>query len=168
MNPIKIEVVSKRYYGEPSLKKPSILKGLKPSGSLVFIPKKCTCPFFIKDDDVYIKHRDWCSPSCRLPDKLSGAPLTKVCDHLGIKNKSEKFCYPDCWGDVVLRNEAWIVIRHAISYDVRALPFDPEYMHTFGFDCVRALADVLGVDWTELDLRWERFFDDLDRQIHNK
>lgn len=110
----RCEIYSYRLYGEPKLVKPIELKGIKPSFTVEFIPNKCNCQCFVKNNDVWIKHRDFFSASHRPASKDIGTPLTCRlkkyfnCD----KNYLNKFVYPDSWGGIVLRNEAWIVFRN--------------------------------------------------------
>ena len=110
--PIKFIVYSTRLYGQPKLSKPKELKGIKQSFSVDYIPKKCKCQVFIKDDDVWVKHRDYFSSPMRVAFEDIGMPLSyKVKKYLGQK-KAEKFAYPDSWGDIILRNEAWLAIKN--------------------------------------------------------
>ena len=103
---------SHRYYGEPKLSKPKELKGIKTIGSVDFIQNKCKVQIFVKDDDVYIKHTDYFSSSWQPPKgEKQGMPLSYYLNKYFNKNKKDKFVYPDCWGDIVLRNEAWILLK---------------------------------------------------------
>lgn len=158
---MNIIVYSQRYYGEPKLKKPEVLRGLSKLGTVKFNPK-CSCPVFIQGKDIWIKHRDWFSPSFRSPVEDLGAPLSVTLKKYFDKTRSEKFNYPDCWGDIVLRSEAWIVIHRALEYRKNAILNDG-LVHNFPFDCVLSLSQQLGVDWTELPLEWERFFEGIQK-----
>ena len=110
--PINIKLYSFRSYGEPKLPKPKELKNIKQSFSVDFIPKKCRCQCFIKDNDLYIKHRDYFS---RVIGDEYGESLLATCKRFGIEtNKKEKFLYADTWGSIVLRNEAWILIENIV------------------------------------------------------
>ena len=51
---LKFEVYSYRFYGEPKLSKPKELKGIKQAFSVDYIPKKCKCQCFIKDNDLWV------------------------------------------------------------------------------------------------------------------
>lgn len=109
------EIVSYRIYGQPKLQKPSELKGVKQAFSVDFIPKKCQCQCFVKGNDLWIKHRDFFSPIHKPSDpKDYGTPLTYRLEKYFNTDKSylDKFMYSDCWGGIVLRNEAWIVFRN--------------------------------------------------------
>lgn len=112
------EIYSYRLYGEPKLVKPVELKGIKSSFIVDFIPNKCKCHCFVKDNDLWIKHRDFFSKSHRPALKDIGTPLTYRlqkyfnCD----KNYLDKFMYPDSWGSIVLRNEAWIVFHNIKNF----------------------------------------------------
>ena len=41
-------------------------------------------------------------------------PLSYYMKKYFSKDKKDKFVYPDCWGDIVLRNEAWILLKDII------------------------------------------------------
>lgn len=66
-NWFKFFLVSDRIYGEPKLKKPKELSNIKQSGTISFCRNKCKCPYFIKGNDIYIKHRDYFSKSFEPP-----------------------------------------------------------------------------------------------------
>ena len=112
--PLSCEVASYRFYGQPKLAKPAELKGVKQSFSADYIPKKCSCPCFVNGDDLWIKHRDFFSKSFRPPVEDIGAPLRYILEKYfpDLKRHTKDFIYADAWGDVVLRNEAWIVFRN--------------------------------------------------------
>jgi hypothetical protein len=57
---VRFVVVSSRKYGQPKLVKPRELKGVSASFSVLYL-KNCSCQCFVFGDDVWIKHRDWCS-----------------------------------------------------------------------------------------------------------
>ena len=44
---------SVRFYGQPKLPKPKELKGIKQIFSIDYIPTKCKCPIYIKDETNY-------------------------------------------------------------------------------------------------------------------
>lgn len=108
-------VYSHRYYGEPKLSKPKELKNVKAAGKAVYILKKCEPHVFIKDNDVYIKHTDYFSSMWRPPqgerlDMPTSYYLKKYFD----KSRSERFVYADGWGSIILRNEAWILLKNIL------------------------------------------------------
>jgi predicted glutamine amidotransferase len=105
-------IYSHRYYGEPKLTRPKELKGIKQIGSVDFIPNKCKIQIFLKDNDVYLKHTDYFSSSWKPPKgERMGMPLSYYMKKYFDKDKKDKFVYPDGWGDIVLRNEAWILLK---------------------------------------------------------
>lgn len=108
-------VYSHRYYGEPKLSKPKELNGIKHIGTATFIPKKCNPQVFIKNNDVYIKHTDYFSSNWIPPkgEKID-MPISYYMKKYFNKDKKDKFVYPDGWGDIVLRNEAWILLKDII------------------------------------------------------
>lgn len=116
-----------RFYGEPKLKRPKELKGLKANFTVDYIPKKCKCSVYIVGDDIWVQHRDYFSSSMDLPIEDIGAPLDVLCKKYLNKDKSKKFIYGDAWGDIVLRNEAWIHIENVVSYAKENLPYQVVY-----------------------------------------
>lgn len=144
-----IEVLSSRRYGEPKLKKPAELKGVKPIGSAGFGPK-CKCPVLVKNETVYVKHRDWFS---------QGISIRTALEYGIVKKKKNKFVYNDNFGSVVLRNEAWIRIQVP---DWQA--FSPHLVDQLISDTEAALGleefSLYGYDWT-------KFYEDI-VQLMNK
>lgn len=119
----KFDVYDIRYYGNPKLSKPSELRGVKPSFTVDYIEGKCKCQAFIKGNDVWLKHRDYFSQSIRNKEDL-GAPLDVMVGKYTDKTKKKKFIYGDAWGDIVLRNEAWIVLKNVVNRIGRDLELD--------------------------------------------
>lgn len=97
---IKFDIPYIRYYGEPKLKKPKELKGIKEVFSVDYIPKKCKCKVYIVGDDLWIHHRDFFSQA--------------IYDHNHEFRK--RFVYNDTFGAIVLRNEAYIRITDFCKY----------------------------------------------------
>lgn len=108
-------IYSHRYYGEPKLQKPKELKNIKSIGNAEFIAKKCNPKVFVKNDDVYVQHTDYFSSMWRPPtDEKIDMPLSYYAKKYFNKKRGEKFVYSDCWGSIVLRNEAWIQLKNVI------------------------------------------------------
>lgn len=110
-SPLSCEIPVVRFYGQPKMQKPTELKGIKQAFSADFIPKKCACQCFLKDGDLWIKHRDFFSASHKPDPEDIGTPLSYRYKKYFGGRKNESFIYPDAWGDIILRNEAWIVFR---------------------------------------------------------
>lgn len=144
---MKFEILSFREYGEPRLPKPKELKNIKPSFSVDYIPKKCKCQVFLKDGDIYVKHRDYFSHVIT----GNGEPLeVLVKKHLGI-DKAKKFIYGDSWGSIVLRNEAWVKISEIdtsvfILNNLQTLLRQQEKLHGF---------EELELMCTNMERMWE-------------
>ena len=93
-------------------KKPQELCGIMEFASVSF--GKCKCQLFLKGDDLYINHHDYFSWSWRPPADDLGKPTTYYLKkYFGIA-RPEKFCYADCWGDIVLQNKAWLRITNFV------------------------------------------------------
>ena len=141
-----VEILSERLYGEPKLKKPPEIVGLKQAGSAKF-GSKCKCPVFIQDNSVYVKHRDWFS---------AYIPIS-VAENIGfIDRRRQKFIYNDNFGSVVLRNEAWLKIND-LSVDKSAI-----FTHEMVNKLIIATADELGFDWEDIyHYDWVKFYEDI-------
>lgn len=108
-------VYSHRYYGEPKLFKPKELKNIKSIGNAEFYPKKCNPKIYIKDNDIYIQHTDYFSSIWKPPvEERVDMPLSYYTKKYFKKERNEKFVYPDGWGSIVLRDEAWIQLKNII------------------------------------------------------
>lgn len=152
-----------RKYGEPKLQKPKELKNIKQSFSVDFIPNKCKCSCFIKNDDLWIKHRDYFS-TCYKPNISDiGTPLNYRLEKYFSTKKSSKFIYEDSWGSIVLRNEAWLCfknIKHIIlrnSHNAVAVMLD-----------LMAKNDINMNQNTEELAVWERFFENVVKEYKNE
>jgi hypothetical protein len=117
LEPMICEIYSHRIYGEPKLDKPHELKGIKPAFSVGWLGDRAKIQFFIKDNDLWLKHRDFFSKSFRPPVEDIGAPLDVIISKYfpELKQRHKKFVYTDAWGEVVLRNEAWIVFKNFVN-----------------------------------------------------
>lgn len=163
-DPMSYERISYRQYGQPKLSKPKELKGIKQSFSGEYIPKKCNCPCFCVGDDLYIQHKDFFSRSFKPPDEDFDKPLSYLLNKYFNKNKSEKFCYPDCWGEIILRDETWIVFknikpiaeRNNLSQLARII------IDTMIENDTIAKRNLTG--HSEFVSQWERFFEDISKK----
>ena len=152
-----------RFYGEPKLKKPKELKNIKQVFAVDYIPKKCTCGVFIKGNDVWIKHRDYFSGTMKLPAEDVGRPLGYLANKYCNVVKREKFAYPDAWGSIVLRNEAWILLQNLVL-DIRAGVFALDIVN----DICRQQETVCDFDEYELVCTpMERFWEKVVHQLED-
>lgn len=150
-----------RKYGQPKLSKPKELKGIKQSFSVDFIPKKCTCQCFVKDNDLWIKHRDYFSEELD-DDATFDKPLEYSIKHYGLNSKKgNKFVYPDCWGSIVLRNEAWIVFKNIIPQ----LKLQSEY--ELKYDMLKKFCDGINAKYDDFLIGdWEKFFEKVVKELN--
>ena len=126
---LSFQIISFRKYGQPKLPKPKELSKIKQIGSVDYIPKHCSCQVFIKDNDVYIKHRDYFSEQFVPSDSNDlGKPLNYTLAKYfpDSKQKREKFVYSDNWSGVILRNEAWIKLSNLVHIIKRQDYFEPD------------------------------------------
>ena len=163
--PLTCEVASYRLYGQPKLSKPAELKGVKQSFTVDWIANRCKCQCFIKDNDLWIKHRDFFSATHRPNKEDIGTPLVYRAKKYFGKDLSymNNFCYADCWGDIILRNEAWIVFRNfgqVICRD-RHQPIQNMIKAFSNSDfCIKH--SISQYDLSNSD--WERFFESVCKQ----
>lgn len=115
LKPIIYKIIGFRKCGEPKLVKPKELKGIK-AESVDYIPKRCKCQYFLKDNNLYINHHDYFSPSYERPEDI-GTPLEYRIQKYGLSSKKKSgFVYADCWGDIVQQQEAWICFENIVGY----------------------------------------------------
>lgn len=112
----KFYVKDFRRFGQPKLKKPKELYRINPAFSVAYNPK-CMCQVFLEGNDVWVKHRDYFSPSLVAPEDY-GKTLNQLCDKYMGKTRSKKFVYEDAWGDIIARAEAWIRLKNLMA-DIR-------------------------------------------------
>lgn len=165
--PLSYKRVSYRQYGQPKLQKPKQLKGIKQSFSGEYIAKKCNCPCFYVGDDLWIQHKDFFSSSFVPPDEDFDKPVSYLAKKYFNRSKSEKFVYPDGWGSIVLRNEAWILFKNIKSvakrnnYNQLARLMVDEMMKS------DTIAKHNLENYSEFELQWERFFEDISKKYQN-
>ena len=156
-----MELYSFRRYGEPKLSKPKELKGIKQSFTVEFIPEKCKCQCFVKDNDLYIKHRDYFSKPLEVEQEDFDKPLDYLCKKYLGKHKSGKFVYSDCFGEIILRNEAWIKVNNIIpKVDIMEELTMGEYL----FKLFRNMTGLREIDFS--DGTWERFWENVVKGLY--
>ena len=156
-----MELYSFRRYGEPKLSKPKELKGIKQSFTVEFIPEKCKCQCFVKDNDLYIKHRDYFSKPLEVEQEDFDKPLDYLCKKYLDKYKSGKFVYSDCFGEIILRNEAWIKVNNIIpKVDIMEELTMGEYL----FKLFRNMTGLREIDFS--DGTWERFWENVVKGLY--
>ena len=138
---MKIEILSQRHYGEPKLKMPKELKGIVKSGTVPF-GAKCKCPVYITKTHIYLKHRDYFSPSISMPQAKEAGIIDKW---------NPKFIYNDNFGSVVLRCEAWIRIPKLIFEQYKSL-FILRYRLCIEMACAIGIQEdfLFNYDWTHM------------------
>lgn len=150
-----------RFYGQPKLKKPKELKNIKESFAVDYIPKKCKCTVYIVNNDIWVKHRDYFSSSVELEDEDIGAPLSVLCNKYLNNDKNKKFIYDDAWGDIVLRNEAWLCVENIVNYAKENLPYKVVY------EVIREQERINGFEELELmGTDMERMWDNIFNKIY--
>lgn len=87
-----------------------------------------------------------------------GEPLNVILNKYFNKNKANKFVYSDCWGDVVLRNEAWIKLENIMLFVNDYTPSQLAYMVCQQQKEYHKFED-------DLDMEWEYFYEGLFRKL---
>ena len=142
----KFYVKDFRRFGQPKLKKPKELYRINPAFSVAYNPK-CRCQVFIKGNDVWIKHRDYFSPSLVSPeDRGLGLSLNQLCEKYLGKDRPKKFVYEDAWGDIIARNEAWIVLEN-LMIDIKKV-----FVLDILQNILRQIEKTHGMEEYEMDL----------------
>ena len=175
---MQFSVYSYRKHGEPKLNKPKELKGIKQDFSEDYIPGKCKFAVFAdrENDQLWIQARDWFSPSWRSKDPEDfGAPMPVLLKKYNIKGSCKGFVYPDCWGDIVLRSEAWIrfdgVFKDMEEWEDRRWRREVWLPMQVGIvdEMCRCIERHYG--WPELDLAcsdMERFFEKVIKRLEEE
>lgn len=146
------------YYGTPKISKPQELKGIKQTTSVVFI--KAKCPIYILNDDIYINHNDYFSDTFKTPLEDIGKPLSYLLKKYFNHFKNKKFIYDDAWGEIVLRNTAWIKFENIIKLFKIMKPNDVALIMR------DKLFEYHGFSNTEGSyLEWLRFFEEVCNKI---
>lgn len=151
-----------RSYGELKLAKPKELKGIKSIGSAEFIAKKCSTQVFIEENNVWIKHTDYFSPAWKPPvGERIDMPLSYYLKKYFNRIKNEKFVYPDGWGSIVLRNEAWIRLDNLVP-----MCRYKEMNHVqIAREILRQQKFVVNGMSNEVCLEWERYWERVVRLV---
>lgn len=156
---------SKRLYGQPKLVKPKELKNTNSIGSVEFVPNHCNPQIFIKDDDIWIKHTDYFSASWRPPKgERIDMPLNYYANKYFNKNRKEKFLYADGWGDIVLRNEAWLKITNVVEL-IRKCSYNCyQSEHRMAHEILNKQTSKLGFE--DYSCEWERYWENVMRFVN--
>jgi hypothetical protein len=158
-----LSVLQKRKYGEPKLTKPKELKGLK-GASIDFIPKKCKFQYYTAEDDLYILCRDFFSPTFYPPVEDRGLSLSVLYKkYFGVDKHCKNFVYPDTWGSIVLRNEAWLKMENYKIIDKQSKnQFErrKEFKNVFVNGLLKA-----GYVVREDDTYWQHFIERLSDEV---
>lgn len=140
------------------LAKPTDLKGVNQIGSVKF--SKALNGVFVCGNDLYIKCNDYFSPSLETQPQDVGTSLSyRVKKYLG-KAKTEKFIYADSWGDIVLKQKAWLKFSGFIS-------LLPHYNDTQIADmCCEKIQRHHHLK-DELEVEWHIMFEDICKLVRN-
>lgn len=130
--------------------KPKELKGMKPIGTVSFL-NRAACQFFVVGSNLFVKHTDYFSPSYSRDEDI-GTPLEYRARKYGISEKKNKFVYADCWGDIVIRQVAWLKITNIMPLVKRMNPVQ------VGMEICRLMCEHHGFNQLN-DPEWQRFWE---------
>jgi hypothetical protein len=89
-------------------------------------------------------------------------PLSYYLEKYFNKQKNEKFIYPDTWGSIILRNEAWIKLKNYLSL------VKTENGSIFAENVLKEqIKDRYSKGLDKYDMDWMRFYEDVHRVIKN-
>lgn len=97
------------------LQKPKDLIGVKKFANVEFW--KLKCELYRKNNDLYIKHKNFFSEFWSPPNDDIGKPTSYYLNKYFGGTTREKFIYPDCWSPIIFNNEAWIKFSNVFSLD---------------------------------------------------
>ena len=153
-----------RSYGKPKLSKPKELKGVKSIGCVNF-NKHCNPQVFISDADVWVKHNDYFSPEWRPPDgERIDMPTSYYLKKYFNQRHTEKFIYPDCWGSIILRNEAWIKLENLVPLCKYKDMVDTQISDMI----IRKQKIAVGGMSDEVCLEWGRFWENVIKLVRGE
>ncbi len=163
------EIISSRKWGEPKIKKPQCLKNRKYDKKIQW-NKKRNIDLYFCDNDVILYHPDWYSQFYEPFVKSSFMDINYVINDWNtymvprgadpINTRGNKFIYPDNFGGIIMRGEAWIKFKNLITdcknrvwigtINLALYEQLREYEHkTYGFigepstDNLRAFSDII-------------------------
>lgn len=111
---IALSIYSQQQYRGTALKKPEEIKGVQRAFS-VPLHERCVCTCFLHHDDLWIKCRDFFSPIWHPPENDVGFPTRYYMEkYFHSSGPKSKFLYDDCYGSIILRVEAWLVVRNLL------------------------------------------------------
>ena len=89
-------------------------------------------------------------------------PLSYYAEKYFNKNKNEKFIYPDCWGSIVLRSEAWIKLKDIIPL------IETENNIIVAKEIIKLQrTDEYSPRDIETDLEWLRFWENVSKVVRS-
>ena len=150
---ISMSFIDYRCYGEDKIKKPKILKGLKPIHKIQIIGKDAD--IYIVDDTRLVLHfRELFCKQATFPDvKDMELPTSALAKKYGWDRKfGNKFVYPDAWCTIYNRNEGYIQIDNLLScfkelFGLRIAPIvDKVYKELRGLSLKDARFLTLGIE----------------------
>lgn len=108
---IKLELFSYRCYGDDKLKKPNILKGLKPIKSFEFIGKKVNV-YYVGNGKLMLHFGTLFSKLASFNDvEDMSMPTSALAAKYNWNRKiGNRFVYPDAWCTIYNRNEGYIMV----------------------------------------------------------
>lgn len=130
--------------------KPKELKGMKPIGTVSFLDR-AACQFFVVENDLFVKHTDYFSPSYRRDEDI-GTPLEYRARKYGMGEKKNKFVYADCWGDIVIRQVSWLKITNIMPLVKMMNPAQ------VSMEICRLMCEYHGFNQLN-DPEWQRFWE---------
>lgn len=138
---IRMSLIAYRCFGDGKLKKPSLLKGLKPIKQFELIRKKVDV-YDLGNGDLVLYFRTLFSKLASFPDKEDMTLPTSVLAKKYNFNKGsyKTFIYPDAWCTIYNRNEGYIFVNGLKTCFKELYCLDVARISEKVYSCVRGLS----------------------------
>lgn len=138
---ITATLVAYRCFGDDKIKKPSLLKGLKPVKQFDLIGKKVNV-FDLGNGDLVLYFGTLFSKIASFPDSEDIALPTSVLAKKYNFNKGnfKSFTYPDAWCTIYDRNEGYILVKGLLSCFKELYCLDVASISEKVYSCLRGLS----------------------------
>ena len=138
---IKMSLIVYRCFGDEKLKKPKLLKGLKPIKQFELIRKKIDV-YDLGNGDLVLYFRTLFSKLASFPDEEDmQLPASALADKYNLGKKNFKsFVYPDAWCTIYNRNEGYILVKGLVACFKELYCLDVASISEKVYSCIRELS----------------------------
>ena len=138
---IEMSLIVYRCFGDEKLKKPKLLKGLKPIKQFELIRKKIDV-YDLGNGDLVLYFRTLFSKLASFPDEEDmQLPTSALADKYNLGKKNFKsFVYPDAWCTIYNRNEGYILVKGLVACFKELYCLDVASISEKVYSCLRELS----------------------------